>query len=50
MPNYPLSWAPGLRFGHGQNIWEQGAYWQTQGYGTTGWPSCGEIDVMEQFK
>lgn len=32
----------------GQNIWEQGAYWQTQGYGTTGWPTCGEIDIMEQ--
>ena len=32
----------------GQNIWEQGAYWQTQGYGTTGWPNCGEIDIMEQ--
>ena len=32
----------------GQNIWEQGAYWQTQGYGTTGWPACGEIDIMEQ--
>jgi len=32
----------------GQNISEQGAYWQTQGYGTTGWPTCGEIDIMEQ--
>jgi beta-glucanase (GH16 family) len=32
----------------GQNISEQGAYWQTQGYGTTGWPNCGEIDIMEQ--
>ena len=32
----------------GQNIWEQGAYWQTQDYGTTGWPTCGEIDIMEQ--
>ena len=32
----------------GQNISEQGAYWQTQGYGTTGWPACGEIDIMEQ--
>lgn len=31
----------------GQNIWEQGAYWQ-QDYGTTGWPTCGEIDIMEQ--
>ena len=32
----------------GQNISEQGAYWQTQGYGNTGWPACGEIDIMEQ--
>ena len=32
----------------GQNISEQGAYWQTLGYGTTGWPACGEIDIMEQ--
>ena len=32
----------------GQNISEQGAYWQTQGYGTAGWPACGEIDIMEQ--
>ena len=31
----------------GQNINETGAYWQTQ-YGTTGWPACGEIDIMEQ--
>jgi beta-glucanase (GH16 family) len=31
----------------GKNISEQGAYWQTQGFGTTGWPACGEIDVME---
>jgi beta-glucanase (GH16 family) len=32
----------------GQNINEYGAYWQTQGYGTTYWPACGEIDIMEQ--
>ncbi|WP_235869151.1 family 16 glycosylhydrolase [Polaribacter aquimarinus] len=31
----------------GKNISETGAYWQTQGYGTTGWPACGEIDIME---
>lgn len=31
----------------GKNISEEGAYWQTQGYGTTSWPACGEIDVME---
>lgn len=32
----------------GQNITETGAYWQIEGYGTTGWPACGEIDIMEQ--
>jgi beta-glucanase (GH16 family) len=32
----------------GQNIIETGAYWQTQGYGSVGWPACGEIDIMEQ--
>lgn len=32
----------------GKNISEQGAYWQTQGYGDTAWPACGEIDIMEQ--
>ncbi len=31
----------------GKNINEAGAYWQTQGFGTTGWPVCGEIDIME---
>ncbi|PQJ80599.1 family 16 glycosylhydrolase [Polaribacter porphyrae] len=31
----------------GKNISETGAYWQTQGFGTTGWPACGEIDIME---
>ena len=33
----------------GKNINETGAYWQTQGYGTTGWPECGEIDIMEHW-
>jgi beta-glucanase (GH16 family) len=33
----------------GQNINEQGAYWQTQGFGTTPWPNCGEIDIMEHW-
>ena len=42
MGTWPAIWTLG------QNIWEQGAYWQTQGYGTTGWPNCGEIDIMEQ--
>ncbi|GGD06211.1 glycosyl hydrolase family protein [Hyunsoonleella pacifica] len=31
----------------GKNITENGAYWQTQGFGTTPWPACGEIDIME---
>lgn len=33
----------------GQNITEAGAYWETQGFGTTGWPACGEIDIMEHW-
>jgi beta-glucanase (GH16 family) len=33
----------------GQNIYEVGAWWQTQGYATTGWPACGEIDIMEHW-
>lgn len=33
----------------GKNITENGAYWQTQGFGTTGWPACGEIDIMEHW-
>ena len=33
----------------GKNINEAGAYWQTQGFGTTGWPACGEIDIMEHW-
>jgi beta-glucanase (GH16 family) len=33
----------------GKNISENGAYWQTQGYGTTPWPDCGEIDIMEHW-
>ena len=33
----------------GKNISENGAYWQTQGYGTTSWPYCGEIDIMEHW-
>lgn len=31
----------------GKNVSEVGAYWQTQGFGTVGWPACGEIDIME---
>ncbi len=32
----------------GKNINENGAYWQTLGYGDTNWPYCGEMDIMEQ--
>ena len=31
----------------GKNINENGGYWDNQGFGTTSWPSSGEIDVME---
>ncbi|WP_460218577.1 family 16 glycosylhydrolase [Psychroserpens sp. MEBiC05023] len=30
----------------GKNINEDGAFWDNQ-YGTTSWPACGEIDIME---
>ena len=33
----------------GKNISENGAYWETKGFGTTGWPACGEIDIMEHW-
>lgn len=33
----------------GKNINETGAYWQQEGYGTTTWPACGEIDIMEHW-
>ncbi len=32
----------------GKNINEQGAYFASQ-YGTTTWPACGEIDIMEHW-
>lgn len=31
----------------GKNITEPGSYFETQGFGTTSWPGCGEIDIME---
>lgn len=31
------------------NINEAGAYWERNGYGTTSWPDCGEIDIMEHW-
>lgn len=33
----------------GKNINEDGAYWDLQGFGTTSWPACGEIDIMEHW-
>ena len=33
----------------GKNIDENGAYWDNLGYGTTPWPACGEIDIMEHW-
>ena len=32
----------------GQNITENGGYWAGTN-GTTGWPACGEIDIMEHW-
>ena len=34
----------------GQNITEPGAWWEKEGYGTTGWPTCGEIDIMNKIQ
>ncbi|MDA9570220.1 CotH kinase family protein [Porticoccaceae bacterium] len=33
----------------GKNITEPGAYFETLGYGTTGWPATGEIDILEHW-
>ncbi|MEM9819768.1 MAG: family 16 glycosylhydrolase [Bacteroidota bacterium] len=33
----------------GKNINEDGGYWDLQGFGTTTWPACGEIDIMEHW-
>ena len=32
-----------------KNINEAGAYWEKQGFGTTNWPTCGEIDILEHW-
>jgi beta-glucanase (GH16 family) len=32
----------------GQNITENGGFWASN-YGTTPWPNCGEIDIMEHW-
>lgn len=33
----------------GKNVNEDGGWWDLQGYGTTPWPACGEIDIMEHW-
>lgn len=33
----------------GKNTNEKGAYWYTQGFGTTSWPASGEIDILEHW-
>lgn len=33
----------------GKNIDEDGAYWDNLGFGTTPWPYCGEVDIMEHW-
>jgi beta-glucanase (GH16 family) len=33
----------------GKNINEDGGYWDNMGFGTSNWPACGEIDVMEHW-
>ena len=33
----------------GKNINENGGYWDNQGFGTTNWPACGEVDIMEHW-
>ena len=47
LPTGPGTW-PAI-WTLGKNINEDGAYWQTQGFGTTPWPNCGEIDIMEHW-
>ena len=32
-----------------KNINEAGAYWEQQGFGTTHWPVCGEVDIVEHW-
>lgn len=32
-----------------KNIDEDGAYWDNKGFGTTKWPYCGEIDIVEHW-
>ena len=32
-----------------RNINETGNYWGSQGYASTSWPACGEIDILEHW-
>ncbi len=32
-----------------KTINEKGAYWETQGFGKSKWPKCGEIDILEHW-
>ena len=34
----------------GKDITEPGAYFETQGFGTTPWPAAGEIDILEHWE
>jgi len=40
---WPAIWALG------KNLRADGSWWDMQGYGTTIWPECGEIDIMEHW-
>lgn len=33
----------------GKNINENGGYWDINGFDTTSWPACGEMDIMEHW-
>jgi len=33
----------------GKDIIEPGGYWTESGFGTSAWPACGEIDIMEHW-
>jgi len=33
----------------GKNINEDGAYWDNEGFDTSYWPACGEMDIMEHW-
>jgi beta-glucanase (GH16 family) len=43
MGTWPAIWTLG------KNINEDGGYWDNQGFGTSAWPACGEIDIMEHW-